>query len=143
MVGTSSGRAYSRSIRSRARRRCARLASSCWFTPETLPPALDLQEPIAALFLLQQAVGEDDLDDRGDRVLARPVALQLDREGDPANRLPAGLHHAVKAGAVGLGRGAADRVDDGVDLVSFTQRVEGGEGHADFGPQGAEDELAP
>ncbi len=32
-----------------------------------------------------------------------PVALQLDREGDPADRLPAGLDHAVKAGAVGLG----------------------------------------
>src|SRR5215472_13752101 len=69
------------------------------------------------LFLLQQAVGEDDLDDRLDGVLAGPVALQLDRERDPADRLPACLHHAVKAGAVGLGRGAADRVDDGVDLI--------------------------
>lgn len=55
------------------------------------------------LLLLQQAVGEDDLDDRCDGVLAGPVALQLDRERDPADRLPAGLDHAVKAGAVGLG----------------------------------------
>jgi hypothetical protein len=39
--------------------------------------------------LLQQAVGEDDLDDGLDGVLAGPVALQLDREGDPADRLPA------------------------------------------------------
>ncbi len=37
------------------------------------------------------------------RVLAGPVALQLDLEGDPADRLPAGLDHAVKAGAVGSG----------------------------------------
>src|SRR3974377_1283845 len=94
------------------------------------------------LFLLRQAVGEDDLDDRGDGVLAGPVALQLDREGDPADRLPAGLGHAVEAGAGGLGWGAADRVDHGVDLVSLAQRVERGEGHADFGPQGADDELA-
>src|SRR5580704_1464685 len=94
------------------------------------------------LLLLQQAVGEDDLDDRRDRVLAGPVALQFDREGDPADRLPAGLDHAVKAGAVGLWGGAADRVDDGVDLVSFAERIERGEGHADFGPQGADDELA-
>ena len=36
-------------------------------------------------------------------VLAGPVALQLDRERDPGDRLPAGLHHAVKAGVVGLG----------------------------------------
>jgi len=41
--------------------------------------------------LLQQAVGEDDLDDRLDGVLTGPVALQLDREGDPADGLPAGL----------------------------------------------------
>src|SRR6266536_3246876 len=39
-------------------------------------------------------------------------------------------------------RGAADGVDDGVDLIPFAQRVERGEGHADFGPQGADDELA-
>jgi hypothetical protein len=58
------------------------------------------------------------------------------------DRLPVGLDDAVKAGAVGLWRGAADRVDDGVDLVSFAQRVERGEGHADLGPQGADDELA-
>jgi hypothetical protein len=32
------------------------------------------------------------------------------------------LHHAVKAGPVGLGRGAADRVDDRIDLVSFARR---------------------
>ena len=43
---------------------------------------------------------------------------------------------------MGLGRGAADRIDDGVDLIPFPQRVEGGEGHADLGPQGAEEELA-
>ena len=35
--------------------------------------------------------------------LASPVALQFYREGDPADRLAAGLDHAVKAGAVGLG----------------------------------------
>ena len=72
-----------------------------------------------ALLLLQEAVSEDDLDDRRDHVLAGPVALQLAGERDPADRLPAGLHHAVEACAVGLWRGAADRVDDGVDLVSF------------------------
>src|SRR4029077_19654015 len=38
--------------------------------------------------------------------------------------------------------GAADGVDDWVDLVPFAQRVERGEGHADFGPQGADNELA-
>src|SRR5215471_15240331 len=55
------------------------------------------------LLLLQEPVGEDDLDDRLDGVLARPVALQLDRERDPADRLAAGLDHAVQSGAVGLG----------------------------------------
>src|SRR5580704_18442075 len=94
------------------------------------------------LLLLQQAVGEDDLDDCRDRVLAGPVALPFDRKSDPADRLSAGLDHTVKAGPVRLGRGAADRVDDGVDLIPFAERVERGKGHADFGPQGADDELA-
>src|ERR1022692_4347408 len=91
---------------------------------------------------LHDALPIYDLDDGLDGVLAGPVALQLDREGDPADRLPAGLDHAGQAGAGGPGRGAADRVDDRVDLIPFPQRVEGGEGHADFGPQGADDELA-
>jgi hypothetical protein len=43
---------------------------------------------------------------------------------------------------VGLGRGAGDRVDDGVDLIPFAQRIQCGKGHADFSPQGADDELA-
>jgi len=30
-------------------------------------------------------------------------------------------------------------VDDRIDLIPFPQRVERGEGHADFGPQGADD----
>src|ERR1039457_1732962 len=81
------------------------------------------------LLLLAQPVGEDDLDDRLDCFLAGPVALHLARERDPADGLRAGLDHAVQAGPVGLGRGAGDRVNDGVDLVPFAQRIQGGEGH--------------
>jgi hypothetical protein len=55
------------------------------------------------LLLLQQAVSENDLDHRGDRLLAAPVALQFTGERDPADRLAAGLHHPVEARAVGLG----------------------------------------
>ena len=40
-------------------------------------------------------------------------------------------------------RRAADRVDDGIDVVALAHRVEGGEGHADLGPERAEDQLAP
>src|ERR1700726_3294763 len=63
-----------------------------------------------APLLLQQAVGQHNLDDRRDCFLAGPVALKLAGERDPADRLPAGLDHAVKAGAMSLGRGAGDRV---------------------------------
>src|SRR5262249_56076687 len=62
--------------------------------------------------------------------------------GGQGGGVDGGLEHAFKAGAVSLGRGAADRVDNGVDLVPVPQRVERGEGHADFGPESAEDELA-
>src|ERR1700735_4194480 len=41
IVGTSRGRAYSRSIRSRALRRCARLASSCGVMPRPYHPSSD------------------------------------------------------------------------------------------------------
>jgi hypothetical protein len=53
--------------------------------------------------LLQQAVGENDLDNRGDRLLPPPVALQFTGERDPADRLAAGLDHPFEASAVGLG----------------------------------------
>jgi hypothetical protein len=42
-----------------------------------------------------------------------------------------------------LDGGPADRVDDGIDLVTLAEGVERGKGHADLRPQGAEDELAP
>src|SRR3954469_7990707 len=90
----------------------------------------------------QQAVGEHDLDDGGNRLDARPVALQLAGERDPADRLCPRLDDPLEPGAMGLERRAADRVDDGIDLVALAQRVEGGERHADLGPERAEDELA-
>jgi hypothetical protein len=68
--------------------------------------------------LFPQAIREGDLDDRFDSLLASPVTLQLAGERDPAGRVPAGLDHSVKACAVGFRRGAADRVDDRVDLVA-------------------------
>ena len=44
---------------------------------------------------------------------------------------------------MGLDGGAADRVDDRVDVVALPQRVEGRERHADLGPERTEDQLAP
>src|SRR4029077_20042412 len=78
-----------------------------------------------------------------DCFLAGPVALELDGEGDPADRLRAGLYDALDAGPVRLLAGAADRVDNRVDVVALPQRVEGGKRHADLGPEGAQDQLAP
>jgi hypothetical protein len=54
---------------------------------------------------------------------------------------PADSGHAVEADAVGLGRSAADSIDNEVNLVSLAQYVERREGHADFGPRGAEMSL--
>src|SRR5580698_540489 len=93
------------------------------------------------LLLLGEAVGQDDVDDRRDGFGAGPVALQLAGERDPADRLAAGQADPLQAGPVGLGRGAGDRVDDRVDLGPVVQRVERGEGHADLGPQRADDQL--
>src|SRR5215211_7343195 len=42
---------------------------------------------------------------------------------------------------MGVERRAADRIDDGIDLVALAKRVEGRERHADLGPERAEDEL--
>src|ERR1700722_4785166 len=61
------------------------------------------------LLFLQQAFIEDDLDDRRDRLLAGPLALQFTGERDPADRLSAGLDHPLEAGPVGLGWGARHR----------------------------------
>ena len=44
---------------------------------------------------------------------------------------------------MGVLAGAAGRVDDRVDVVALPQRVESGKRHANLGPEGAEDGLAP
>src|SRR5437870_5278161 len=75
---------------------------------------------------LEQALREHDLDDIGDRFLAGPVALELDGERDPGDRLRTRLDDALDARAMGLLARAADRVDDGVDVIALPQRIEGG-----------------
>jgi hypothetical protein len=57
--------------------------------------------------------------------------------------LRAGLDDALDTRAMGVLAGATNRVDDRIDVVALPQRVEGREGHADFGPESAQDQLAP
>src|SRR6266436_920344 len=92
---------------------------------------------------LEQAFGEHDLDNARHGLRASPVALQLARERDPTDRLAAGLHDTLEAGAMRLEGGTADRIDDRIDVVTLPQRVERGEGHTNLRPERAEDELAP
>src|SRR5450755_189626 len=110
------------------------------FRSQSAPPApawpARLDVTIARL-LLPQAVSENDLHYISDGGLTTPVALKLASQRHPADRLTAGLGHALKAGPVCLGRGSADRVDDRVHLEPLAQRVESGEGHADLGPESA------
>ena len=75
--------------------------------------------------------------------MARPIALKLARERDPARRLGSGLRDALQAGAVSFDRCAGDCVDHWVDLVALPHRVESREGHAGLGPQCTEDQFAP
>src|SRR5258708_23123857 len=56
--------------------------------------------PCSGICRLEEAGGENDVDDVGDRVGARPVALQLARERDPADRLGSRLEDPRQAGAV-------------------------------------------
>jgi hypothetical protein len=74
--------------------------------------------------LLQQALGEHDLDDSGHSLLADPIALKLARQRDPADGLASSLGDTLEAGQMGFGRGAADRVDDRIDLVALAEGVE-------------------
>ena len=91
----------------------------------------------------QQPLVEHDLDDLRHRLEAVPVSLQLAGERDPAARDASGLDDTLDAGAMRLHGRAADRVDDGIDLVALPQRVDRSERHADLRPERAEDELAP
>src|ERR1700730_5210165 len=65
---------------------------------------------------LEEASGEHDVDDVGDRLGAGPVSLEFTRQRDPADRLGPGLEDPGQASAMRFGRGPSDRVDDGVDL---------------------------
>src|SRR4051794_21430963 len=82
----------------------------------------------------EQAGRQHDVDQLAGGVRPRPVALQLAREADPADRSCSGLHDTFEAGAVRLRRRSADRVDDREDLESVTQRVERRERETDLGP---------
>src|SRR4029077_339878 len=68
-------------------------------------------EPAGQPSLLQQRLVQNNLDDRRDCFRAGPVALQLACERDPADRLRAGLDHALKTGPVSLGRGGGAGVN--------------------------------
>jgi hypothetical protein len=79
--------------------------------------------------LLQQSLGEHDLDDLFHGVLVRPAALELDGERDPGYRLRAGLQGALDTRANGVSvqerrgwdvRRAAKAVQDERDLVDGT-----------------------
>ena len=97
--------------------------------------------PAAGLGGLEQARGEDDVDDFGHGVLPGPVPLQLARQGHPADRLPSGLHDALQTGPVRLWGGPSHGVNHRIDLVARSKRVERREGEADFCPQRRHDQL--
>src|SRR6266851_4310864 len=78
-------------------RRIASRVSRCSVLTDDLPLVA-----LARRSCLQQALGQHDLDHVCNGFLACPVALELDSEGDPGDRLRAGLHDALDAGAVGL-----------------------------------------
>ena len=70
----------------------------------------------------------------GSRLGAVPVALQFAVDRVPCRRLCPRLDHAFQRRAMRFGRGAADRIGDGMDLVAFLQRIERGEQPAGFRP---------
>src|SRR5260370_35893800 len=111
---------------------------------QLVPPMFPI--PVTAVvmsLLLEQAFGKNDLDNSLHGFRAGPVALELNGERDPAGRLPTRLNHTLEARAMGLDGSAADRVDDRIYLVAVSHGVERGKRHADLGPEGADDELAP
>jgi NAD(P)-dependent dehydrogenase (short-subunit alcohol dehydrogenase family) len=89
----------------------------------------------------EQAAGEDDVHDVGDGLGSSPVALELAGERYPSDGLGPRLDDPVEPGAVGVGGGAAHRVDDGEHLEPRPHGVERGERQADLGPQRDHDQL--
>src|SRR5437899_9507391 len=112
-------------------------------TRRTIRESRDARRLPRPCSFLEQAFGEHDLHDARRRLRASPVALQLARERDPTDGLAAGLHDPLEAGAMRPARSTADRIDDGIYVVTLTQRVERRERHADLRPERAEDEFAP
>ena len=90
---------------------------------------------------LEQACGQHDVDDIGNRLGAGPVALKLTGQRDPADRLSAGLDDPLEPGPVCLGRGTSDRVDDREDLVALPHGIQSRKRQADLSPQRGHDEL--
>lgn len=87
----------------------------------------DLGRPRAALL-------EADLDHAASGCRSRPISLKLAEQADPAYRLRTGPFDAAEGGVVSFGGGAANGVDYGEHLVTFSKGIEGGEGEADLRP---------
>src|SRR3546814_7566056 len=75
------------------------------------------------------------------RIPAAPVTLQLAIELGLADELTTRLLDPAQCGLVRGARGAADRIRNDIDLVTFLQCVERRESQASFGPQGGHDQL--
>src|SRR5258708_2036621 len=130
--GTTCGCPPESAVAIRARRWLRRYSSS-----------FSLKAAIPVSLLLEQPFGENDLDDLLHSFLPGPVALELDRKRNPTGRLGTRLNHTLQTRAMGLGAGAANRVDDRINIVALAHGVDRGKRHADLGPEGADDELAP
>src|SRR5712692_4229473 len=91
-----------------------------------LPPARAQCEQPGPWSFLEQPLGEHDLHDPRSRLLARPIALQLGPERNPIDGPATSLDDTLETGAMRLERGTADRIDDGIHLVTLPQRVERG-----------------
>jgi len=76
----------------------------------------------------EQPRGQHDVDDVGNGLFARPVALELGRQRNPADGLRACLEHALEPGTVRFGRRTSDRVDNGIDLIPL--RIASSDGKA-------------
>lgn len=79
---------------------------------------MTFSNPRAQSFL-QQALAEHDFDDSSHRLFAGPIALKLARQRDPAEGLASSLSDPLEAGPMGFGGRAANRIDNGIDLVAL------------------------
>lgn len=84
---------------------------------------------------------QQDLHETGHRFAPVPIPLPFAGQLSVGYQLRAGLFNPAQRGFMSNRGRAANSINDGINIVAFTHRVQGGEGQTGFSPQSGDNQF--